>query len=70
MTESSCQFPVSQKTENWELVSKMVLRVGFPGPQGLKPAFLLARNGTAEAVPYPKPIYEIASEKWQLATGN
>src|ERR1019366_2424182 len=27
-------------------------------PQGLKPTFLQALNGTAEAVPYPKPIYE------------
>ncbi len=25
-------------------------------PQGLKPAFLLVLNGTAEAVPYPKPF--------------
>ena len=25
---------------------------------GLKPAFFLAMNGTAEPVPYPKPIYE------------
>src|ERR1019366_5710729 len=28
------------------------------GPQGLKPAFLLAGSGTAEAVPFPKTIYE------------
>jgi len=27
-------------------------------PQGLKPSFFLALNGTAEAVPFPKPIYE------------
>src|SRR5271166_6041943 len=33
----------------------MVLR-GCPGPQGLKPAFLSALGGTAEAVPYPKPF--------------
>jgi hypothetical protein len=26
---------------------------GRHGPQGLKPAFLLALDGTAEAVPYP-----------------
>jgi hypothetical protein len=40
------------------------LRTGFmdnspgkqPGPQGLKPALLSVLNGTAEAVPYPKPI--------------
>jgi N-methylhydantoinase A len=31
-------------------------------PQGLKPAFSAALNGTAEAVPYPKPIYETRSE--------
>jgi hypothetical protein len=28
----------------------------LPGPQGLKPALLLALSGTAEAVPYPKPF--------------
>src|ERR1017187_1175489 len=28
---------------------------GRCGPQGLKPAFFLALNGTAEAVPFPKP---------------
>jgi len=28
---------------------------GISGPQGLKPVFLMALNGTAEAVPYPKP---------------
>ena len=30
-------------------------------PQGLKPAFFRALKGTAEAVPYPKPIYETSS---------
>jgi VWFA-related protein len=30
-------------------------------PQGLKPVFCQALNGTAEAVPYPKPIYETSS---------
>ena len=29
---------------------------GVSGPQGLKPAFLLALGGTAEAVPYPDPF--------------
>jgi hypothetical protein len=28
---------------------------GQSGPQGLKPVFLSVLNGTAEAVPYPKP---------------
>ncbi len=30
-------------------------------PQGLKPALFQHLNGTAEAVPYPKPIYETSS---------
>ncbi|MGB6248530.1 MAG: Fe-S-binding domain-containing protein, partial [Terriglobales bacterium] len=30
-------------------------------PQGLKPASLQASNGTAEAVPHPKPTYEASS---------
>jgi hypothetical protein len=30
-------------------------------PQGLKPAFFQALNGTAKAVPYPKPIYKTRS---------
>ncbi len=33
-------------------------KAGKRVPQGLKPTFLQALNGTAEAVPYPKPIYE------------
>ena len=39
----------------------MLLRKRSLGPQGLKPAFLADLNGTAEAVPYPKPIYETSS---------
>ena len=35
-------------------------------PQGLKPAFFQALNGTAEAVPYPKPIYETRSTSKRL----
>jgi hypothetical protein len=31
------------------------LQAGSPVPQGLKPAFFQDLNGTAEAVPYPKP---------------
>src|ERR1039457_7290534 len=30
-------------------------------PQGLKPVFCQALDGTAEAMPYPKPIYETSS---------
>src|SRR5450759_4684775 len=36
-------------------------QLGRHVPQGLKPAFLQGLNGTAEAVPYPKPIYETSS---------
>ena len=41
----------------------MLLPCDGPGPQGLKPAFVAALGGTAEAVPYPKPIYETSSSK-------
>jgi hypothetical protein len=34
-------------------------------PQGLKPAFSRALNGTAEAVPCPKPTYETNSRKYE-----
>src|SRR6266852_5194953 len=35
------------------------IKLSFPrGPQGLKPAALGVANGTAEAVPFPKPILE------------
>ena len=34
------------------------LQPGRHVPQGLKPAFCWALNGSAEAVPYPKPIHE------------
>src|SRR5208337_4371037 len=37
------------------------LQFGRHVPQGLKPAFFQVLNGTAEAVPYPKPIYETSS---------
>jgi hypothetical protein len=37
------------------------LQPGRRGPQGLKPSFLLTDRGTAEAVPYPKPILETRS---------
>ena len=37
-------------------------QAGRRGPQGLKPAIFLVPNGTAEAVPYPKPIYETRSK--------
>jgi hypothetical protein len=34
---------------------------------GLKPASLLALGGTAEAVPFPKPIYEKASRNYETS---
>jgi hypothetical protein len=40
---------------------KNAFQVGRRIPQGLKPSFLLAHGGTAEAVPYPKPIFETRS---------
>ncbi len=36
--------------------------LGTQGPQGLKPVFFRVLNGTAKAVPYPKPIYENNSD--------
>src|SRR5579862_1265762 len=39
----------------FSLVSPMV-QSKLRDPQGLKPAFLLAASGTAEAVPFPKPF--------------
>jgi hypothetical protein len=40
---------------------KNAFQVGRRIPQGLKPAFLLAHGGTAEAVPYPRLIFETRS---------
>jgi general secretion pathway protein G len=37
------------------------VRFGPHVPQGLKPAFFEVLNGTAEAVPHPKPIYQTSS---------
>jgi len=37
------------------------VRFGPHVPQGLKPAFFEVLNGTAEAVPDPKPIYQTSS---------
>ena len=38
------------------------LQAGRHVPQGLKPALFQGPNGTAEAVPYPKPIYGSSSK--------
>jgi Ca-activated chloride channel homolog len=53
------------------------LPLGKHGPQGLKPVFPQALNGTLrlrsgqalKAVPYPKPIYETSSN-WQAKSGS
>ena len=37
-----------------ELISQMLSLDKKSDPRGLKPAFLAARSGTAEAVPFPK----------------
>ena len=52
---------ILSEAKDLELVSQMPLLVHGLGPQGLKPAFLVVLSGTAEAVPYPKPIYETSS---------
>jgi excinuclease ABC subunit A len=44
-------FPIQTHVSAAEEKTKRV-------PQGLKPTFLQALDGTAEAVPYPRPIYE------------
>jgi hypothetical protein len=38
-------------------------------PQGLGPVFFRALNGTAKAVPYPKPIYETRSTLFVIVLG-
>ncbi|HYW39357.1 MAG TPA: FG-GAP-like repeat-containing protein [Terriglobales bacterium] len=69
---SSCPTLFAWDGTHYELVGDM-LGAGVVGhwiaagdgkvaPQGLKPAFFQALNGTAEAVPYPKPIYEASSK--------
>jgi penicillin amidase len=40
---------------------RLISAVPAHTPQGLKPAFFQGLNGTAKAVPYPKPIYETSS---------
>jgi hypothetical protein len=52
-TGSSCTSPTSRtEREKWGTPHLSVMS----GPQGLKPAFLAAPSGTAEAAPYPKPF--------------
>ena len=69
---SSCPTLFAWNGTHYELVGDM-LGAGVVGhwiaagdgnvvPQGLKPASFHARNGTAEAVPYPNPIPETISK--------
>ncbi len=47
-----------------------VFRLRGQVPQGLKPAFFPALNGTAKAVPCPKPISETSSNDRRRGTGD
>src|ERR1019366_7079150 len=58
--ESSAPSPIRCRTRACFINP---FQAGRRGPQGLKPAFFFALNGTAEAVPYPRPIYETRSNK-------
>jgi hypothetical protein len=58
-----------------ELVSKILLKLQKADPQGLKPGFWAGLGGTAEALPFPKPIFETGSKEirfWssRIAAGN
>jgi len=48
----------------------MLLRVQKGDPQGLKPAFWADLGGTAEAVPYVKPIFETGLKNKQPETSD
>ena len=52
----------------------MTNEVNCAFPQGLKPGLFASLSGTAKAVPYPKPIYEmvwfLGTENWELRTEN
>jgi len=49
--QTSDATAIALSTGNW---CYKRLQSELRGPQGLKPAFLLTRSGTAEAVPFPK----------------
>jgi hypothetical protein len=50
-----------------ERVSQVPFRPKGALPQGLKPAFVGAAYGTAEAVSSPKPIYETCSNHFDVS---
>jgi hypothetical protein len=54
-----------QAIRNQSVFSKMVFPTQGREAQGLKPGFVLARDGTAKAVPFPKPILETRSSYQQ-----
>ncbi len=51
-----------------------LVSAGGSKPQGLKPACLFARDGTAEAKPFPKRICEFvptaATDNWQVLSSS
>ena len=63
------ETPMERMMTQWGFASRASKKIGQTGcknafvdrprrPQGLKPAFLAAFGGTAEAVPFPKSILE------------
>jgi hypothetical protein len=50
-----------------KLVSKVFLRVQKCDPQRLKAVFFESLSGRAEAVPFPKPIFEASSIRYLVA---
>ncbi len=56
---------VRSTTKATKAGSKNAFQFEKRSPQGLKPAFPQALNGTAEAVPCPKPIHETSSGKYE-----
>ena len=69
---------VDPEAGNSRLISALALGDGFINtvqlgrhiPQGLKPSFFQGLNGTAEAVPYPKPVYESLEEADSFRAGS
>jgi len=56
-------LPVNHRVWVEEGLEPVRMEAFKTGPQGLKPTFLGAHDGTAEAVPFPKLIFEINGQK-------
>jgi len=68
-TESKDPYTTRASSDNRvELVSQMRLLGREFGLQGLKSAFLVSLSATAEAVPFPKLIYQISFALTMLPT--